>query len=757
MGRHSRPDSDDSLPDRSSEPFDEDAGGDQGWGRSTSDDASRYSDQSDYSDESHYYSDESPESDEQYDLPEHHVEGEHHDEGEQHGEGEQHPADGGHTGGGYPAGGGYLADDGYLADGGHPGTGDEYPDFGPRSDHLKQDNPEQNNSEQNKLEQGAAEPPPATPPPLFRAGHRGIGQWQGGHRSKGGRRGVSIGVIVALVTVVVVVAGVILWQFFGDALSHRSHTAAAHCVGGKDTVAVLADPTIVDQVKELADGYNASAGPIGDRCVAVTVSSVNADAVIGGFISKWPTELGKQPGLWIPGSSISAARLSGAAGQKTISDSRSLVTSPVLLAIRPELQQALSREDWAALPELQANPTSMSALNSPSWGSLRLALPVSGNGDASFLAGEAVAAASAPAGAPPTAGIGAVRTLTGAQPKLADDSLTAALNALLKPGVKSEEVASAPVHAVVTTEQQLFQRGQSTPDAKSKLASWTPPGPVAVADYPTVLLSGSWLSQEQTTAASAFSRYMHTPEQLTKLAKAGFRVNGVKPPSSPVTSFAALPSTLSVGDDAMRATLADTLAAPSTGVAATIMLDQSLPNDDGGGKTRLANVIAALNSSIKALPPSAVVGLWTFDGHEGRAEVPTGPLADQVNGQPRSAALLAALDKQFSSGGGAVSFTTLRLIYQEMQANYRAGQDNSILVITAGPHTDQSLDGAGLQDFIKTSADPAKPVAVNVIDFGGDPDRATWEAVARLSGGSYQNLPTSATPELATAVNSFLS
>jgi len=82
---------------------------------------------------------------------------------------------------------------------------------------------------------------------------------------------------------------------------------------------------------------------------------------------------------------------------------------------------------------------------------------------------------------------------------------------------------------------------------------------------------------------------------------------------------------------------------------------------------------------------------------------------------------------------------------------------NSVLVITAGPHTDQSLGGQGLQDFIKQSADPAKPVAVNVIDFGSDSDRDTWEAVARLSGGGYQNLSTSASPDLATAVTNFLS
>ena len=41
--------------------------------------------------------------------------------------------------------------------------------------------------------------------------------------------------------------------------------------------------------------------------------------------------------------------------------------------------------------------------------------------------------------------------------------------------------------------------------------------------------------------------------------------------------------------------------------------------------------------------------------------------------------------------------------------------------------------------------------------FGGDPDRATWEAVAQLSGGTYQNLATSSSPDLAAAVNTFLS
>ena len=618
----------------------------------------------------------------------------------------------------------YPADGAFAVD-----AADEYPEFPPRS-----------------ASAGGSEPP--TPPP---GGHRGLADWRGGHRSDGGRRGVSIGVIVALVAVVVVVGTVILWSFFGDVLSNRSHKAAARCVGGKETVAVIVDPSMADQVQQFADSYNSSAGPVGDHCMQVSVKPAGSDAVVAGFIGKWPAELGGQPALWIPGSSVSAARLAAAAGQKTISDSRSLVNSPVLLAIRPELQQALANQSWATLPGLQTNPNALAGLNLPGWGSLRLALPTNGNSDAAYLAGEAVAAASAPAGAPATQGTAALRTLTSAQPKLADNSLTEAMNALLKPG----DVATAPVHAVVTTEQQLFARGQSLSDAKNTLGSWLPPGPAAVADYPTVLLSGPWLTHDQTSAASEFTHFMRRPEQLAKLAKAGFRVDGVKPPSSAVTSFAALPSTLSVGDDAMRATLADAMGAPSSGLAATILLDQSMPTDEGG-KTRLANVVAALTDRIKALPPSAVMGLWTFDGHEGRSEIAAGPLSDNVNGQPRSAALTAVLDKQYSSSGGAVSFTTLRMLYQEMQSKYVAGQPNSILVITAGPHTDQTLDGSGLQNFIRTSADPAKPIAVNVIDFGADPDRATWEAVAQLSGGGYQNLSTSASPDLATAINQFL-
>ena len=630
----------------------------------------------------------------------------------------------------------------------------EYGEFDYEEPEYGQPNAPEPDYPQPSFHRAASAPPPRTPP---RAGRQHGGDWEGGewtgsHRAvAAGRRGISLGVIAALVTVVVVVGAVILWRFFGDALSSRSDAAAARCVAGEVAVAVVADPSISDQVQTLANTYNETAAPVGDRCVKVGVKPADPDQVVNGFIGNWPAELGERPALWIPASSVSAARLEATSGAQTISDSRSLVTSPVLLAIRPQLKDALAQQNWGSVPSLQTNLDSLDELDLPGWGSLRLSLPLSGDSDASYLAAEAVAAAAAPNGEPASAGAGAVNTLMAGQPKLADNKASTALDALLN----AANPATAPVHAVVTTEQQLFQRAASLSDPRNVIASWLPPGPTAIADYPTVLLSGNWLSQEQVSAASEFARFMRKPEQLAELAKAGFRTEGGTPPQSEVTSFAPVSAPLSVGDNAMRATLANALTAPVGNPAVTVMLDQAMPTEEGGD-SRLANVVTALNARLRALPPNSAVGLWTFDGTEGRSEVSIGPLSDPVDGQPRSAALTSALNSQSASGGGAVSFTTLRLIYTEALANYRQGQSNSILVITTGPHTDRSLDGSGLQQYIRGAFEQAKPVAVNVIDFGSDSDRATWEAVAQASGGSYQNLSTSASPELSSAIASML-
>lgn len=643
-------------------------------------------------------------------------------------------------------------DDGYTSDYPQPGYSDAPEYLQPGYREAEPADNEFRRPAAEKPAYAAHTPPPSTPSRAQHSGDWEGGEWTGSHRAiQTGRRGVSWGVIGALIAVVVVVAAFILWRFFGDALSDRSSLASARCVDGQKAVAVVADPSIAGEIATLSKKFNETANPVGDSCVAIDVKPADSDQVINGFVGTWPAELGERPALWIPGSSVSQARLEAVAGEETVDDSRSLVSSPVMVAVRPQLKNALAQQDWGTLPGLQSNPNSLNAMNLPGWGSLRLALPVRGDSDASYLAAEAVAAASAPPGSPPSAGTGAVNTLVSGQPKLADNKATTAMDALLG----ASDPAAAPVHAVVTTEQQLYQRGASLPDAKNVMATWLPPGPTAMADYPTILLKGSWLSQEQITAASEFSRFLRKPEQLAELAKLGFRTDGGETPASDVTNFAPVSAPLSVGDSAMRATLANALTAPAGNPAVTIMLDQSMSTQEGG-KTRLANVVAALDGQLQTMPPTAAVGLWTFDGVEGRAEVSTGPLSDPVDGKPRSAALSTALDEQTATSGGAVSFTTLRLVYDDALTKFRQGQANSLLVITAGPHTDQSLDSSGLQDYVRRTFNPARPIAINVIDFGADTDRAAWEGVAQASGGAYQNLPASTSPDLASAITTFL-
>ena len=77
-----------------------------------------------------------------------------------------------------------------------------------------------------------------------------------------------------------------------------------------------------------------------------------------------------------------------------------------------------------------------------------------------------------------------------------------------------------------------------------------------------MLLSGTWLSSEQVSAASEFARFMRKPEQLTALAKAGFRAEGTTPPGNDVVSFPQLGAPLSIGDDSVRATLAAAVSSP---------------------------------------------------------------------------------------------------------------------------------------------------------------------------------------------------
>ncbi|GLE57910.1 hypothetical protein NJBCHELONAE_32200 [Mycobacteroides chelonae] len=573
------------------------------------------------------------------------------------------------------------------------------------------------------------------------------GSWQRSHRSGGSNWGVSKGLIGALAAVLVVAVSIGLWWYFDRRTTDNQAEASATCVHGDNAIAVVADPSIADRIGELSERFNKKHEVIGDYCFTVSVRPADTTNVIKGLTGQWPAELGDQPALWIPGSSISSARLKAASKTNIVNDSRSLVSTPVVIATTPRLRQAIPNDKgWADVPALQNVPNSLDGVGLPGWGSLRLVLPSSGNGDAAQLAAEAVAAASVRPGDSPELGAGAAASLTAAAPKLPANNLTDAIGALLDGG----EQPGAAVHAVVTTEQQLYARTRSNGDAKKVIAAWQPAGATPIADYPTVQLDGPWLSEEQHTAASQFARFLGDKDQLKDLAAAGFRAEGADLPSSDVVSFTKIDKPLSI-EDKVRVALAD---GTSTGAGATtIMLDSSLSSE----AVKLSDVTGALANRVRAIAPSSGVGLWTYDGREGNTVVRLGTASDDVEGVPRSQSVADALTALQPTSNGAVAFTTLRNVYQEAVNSFRPNQVNSVLIVAGRSHTDQSLDSAGLIDTINRQKDPARPVRINVIDFGNDSDQQTWQALAQQTGGAYQNLAASNSPELAGAITRFVS
>ena len=209
-----------------------------------------------------------------------------------------------------------------------------------------------------------------------------------------------------------------------------------------------------------------------------------------------------------------------------------------------------------------------------------------------------------------------MNTLVAGQPKLADNKASTAMDALLN----ATDPAAAPVHAVVTTEQQLFQRAASLPDAKNMVASWLPPGPTADGRLPDGAAQRQ-LAVPGTGQRGQRIRPVHAQARTARGAGQGrLPHRGRHAAEERRDELCAGVGAAVGGRRAMRATLANTLTAPVESPAVTIMLDQSMPTEEGG-KSRLANVVAALNARLQALPPSSAVGLWTFDGVEGRSEV----------------------------------------------------------------------------------------------------------------------------------------
>lgn len=515
-----------------------------------------------------------------------------------------------------------------------------------------------------------------------------------------------------VVAVALLAAIVVGWFQLRDRAASQDSAAAAECVEGPATLYVTADPSIAAQVRAVADSYNATQPKVRDHCARVTVTAQPSEAIVAAFTSgkPWDQALGPQPALWIADStrSIESMRVPGLIEGAPVS----IAASPIVLAVPEELHRALEQAEasWADLPRLQQG--SLGEIGLSGWGGLRLGLPA---GDATLAAAAAVG--SAVSGAEPLSEqaaqsgqvVAAVSGLAADAPQVSDTA--AALTEIT--------TQDAPMHAIVATEQQL--RGLPG------VVAFRPAGSAPVADYPAALMSGAWVDKTQNLIAGRFTDYLRRPEQAQAFVTAGF--GGAPQTTAAVPTRAAL--------DKVRATLAN----PVLGVRSTVLVDVSASMGTAeGATTRLANVLAALNSTMTVMPPDFGLGVWTFgknlDGNNPyRVAAATASLSPDQRTKISTA--LSAVRPGESKSDQA--YPSLIAAYKSAATGYTPGRTNSVLLITDGPDDDSTVTGAQLAADIAAATDRARPVRVDVIVLGGSGTQ-TLQAVAQQTGGSYTRL-----------------
>ncbi len=547
---------------------------------------------------------------------------------------------------------------------------------------------------------------------------------------------ITAGIIIAMVLVV------FGWFALRDRIAEEGLQAAETCVEGDRSLPVAVDPAITPQITELASRFDATSPVVRDHCVTVEVSTVNSDSVVTALTSadeRWDADtLGARPALWIPRSSGAMIGLPPG----TISGTQnSIASSPIVLAAPADVTAALSAANvgWADLPELQLNPDALGSIGLPGWGGLRLQFPTAADTEISTSVLSAIVSASLETPDTPNtleqlreqqaaSALSSLSVTDQGRPSVVPDTAGALLTQL-----SADVSPTGAVHVVPVAEQQLVN------SAAGSLSTYTPSGAAPVVDYPATVLSGSWTDDTLSRAAAQFVEFIKKPENSSVFTDAGF--------DGPVAAGAASSS----APDVQNALL-DAVRDPATARRTTVLVDVSESMDaDEAGRTRLQNIGAALTVQFDSVIDSTALGLWEYskdlDGPQPfRKLVSTGPMDEQLTGGSRREELAAAATA-LTSKSASSTYASVTAAYGDAVENYEPGKPNSLLLVTDGPNDDASISAEKFLKALSELTDPAKPVAVEVVNIGTNSDIDTIQSMADATGGSVTTVDSAEGPE----------
>ena len=531
-------------------------------------------------------------------------------------------------------------------------------------------------------------------------------------------------------TIIVMVLAVAGWFQLRERIVDQGVQAADTCVEGDAVVAVVVEPDLSGPVSALAQRFTDGRPVVRDQCISVRVTSADSDTVaaaISAGASVWDeAALGPVPALWIPRSSDSVAAVPVESIDGT---PRSVATSPVVLAGPAPVTDALARADigWADLPDLQST--------------LRLQLPVGPASDSTTSALAAVVASSLGEPDRPVAVEGirsglAVSALSAlATTDLGIEAVTPESTDEALGRLTADMSATAQAHAVPVTAQQLSNA------AASDLTAYAPAGPTPMADHPAAVLAGQWTDETRRRAAAQFVDFMRQTENTPVFVDLGFEV-GAPPGNAPVAS-----------PDARRA-MVDLVQNPATPRRVTIVLDVSGSMDTAEGeRTRLQNTTDALVQQFGSVVDSSQLGLWVYSsdldaGRAFRTVVPAGPVDETLPTGMRREQLIAAAST-LQPEAATSTYESMLAAYASAVDGFVAGRPNSVLLVTDGPDDNALATSDRFIEALTASTDQNRPVSIDVVSIGDNPDIETLQSMADITGGSLTTVGSSAGPELA--------
>ncbi len=160
-----------------------------------------------------------------------------------------------------------------------------------------------------------------------------------------------------------------------------------------------------------------------------------------------------------------------------------------------------------------------------------------------------------------------------------------------------------------------------------------------------------------------------------------------------------------------------------------------------GGPTKLQAVQNSANIAASLLSPQTQLGLWEFTyqldpPRDYKQLVPIAPLSTN-----RSKVLDALNAAQPILTGGTSLYRTVFDAYQYVQANWKSGYANNVLVFTDGKdETDPGAPSlAAIQVQLKTIADPKRPIQLIMLGYG-QADIPSMQALVSTVGGSVYHI-----------------